>query len=124
MCDSLQLGPISWEYFVTETSKNADRAVRLCCSLQKYDHVSAFYHRLNWLPLPYFIQFRSLCLMYRQYHQFKCIPLEPPIIFGRTSSYCTRTPVYFDNVPVSRLSFPRRFFVLKPHNGGIHCHSL
>ena len=93
-----------------------NRAVRLCYSLQKYDHVSAFYHRLNWLPLPCFIQFRSLCLMYRQYHQFKCIPLEPPIVFGRTSSYCTRTPVYFANIPVSCnscLSSPRCFFHFK-----------
>ena len=37
------------------------RAVRLCCNLRKYDHISAFYHKLNWLPLPCFIQFESLC---------------------------------------------------------------
>ena len=78
-------------------------------NLRKYDHVSAFYHRLNWLPLPCFIQFRLLCLMYRQYH-FKCIPLEPPIVFGGTSPYCTRTPVYFANIPMFRLSFPQQFF--------------
>ena len=64
------------------------------------DHVSAFYYRLSWLPLPCFIQFRSLCLMSHQYHQFKCIPLEPPIVFGRTSSYSTRTPAYFANIPI------------------------
>ena len=56
-----------------------NRALRLYCNLHKYDHVSAFYYRLSWLLLPCFIQFRSLCLMCRQYHQFKCIPLEPPI---------------------------------------------
>ena len=54
-------------------------AARLCSDLQKYDHVSAFYHRLSWLPLPCFIQFRLLYLMYQQYHHFKCIPLEPPM---------------------------------------------
>ena len=113
-------GPSLGSTLLQRLQRMQNRAVRLCCSLRKYDHVSAFYHRLNWLPLPCFIQFRSLCLMYRQYHHFKCIPLEPPIVFGRTSSYCTRTPVYFANVPVSCLSFPRRFFVLKPHNGGIH----
>ena len=86
--------------------------MRLCCDLRKYDHVSAFYHRLSWLPLPCFIQFRSLCLMYQQYHHFKCIPLEPPIVFGRTS-YNTRTPAYFANIPKFRLSFPQRFFHFK-----------
>ena len=100
-------------------------AVRLCCNLRKYDHVSAsFYHRLSWLPLPCFIQFRSLCLMYRQYNQFQCIPLEPPIVFGRTSSYSTRTPAYFANISIFRLSFPQRFSVLKQHNGGIYYHPL
>ena len=74
-------------------------AVRLCYDLRKYDHVSEFYHRLQWLPLPYFIQFKSLCLMYHHYHQVKCIPLEPPIVFGATTSYSTRTPVYFANIP-------------------------
>ena len=87
-----------------------NRAVRLCCNLRKYDHISAFYHKLNWLPLPCFIQFKSLCSMYRQYHHFKCIPLEPPIVFGGTSSYCTRTPVYFANIPMFRLRFPQQFF--------------
>ena len=90
-----------------------NRAVRLCCNLRKYDHVSTFYHKLNWMPLPCFIQFKSLCSMYRQYHHFKCIPLEPPIIFGGTSLYCTRTPVYFATVPMFRLSFPQRFFRFK-----------
>ena len=30
-------------------------AVRLCYGLRKSDHVTGFYHRLRWLPLPYFI---------------------------------------------------------------------
>ena len=101
-----------------------NRAVRLCYDLRKYDHVSGFYHRLQWLPLPYFIQFKSLCLMYHQYHQVKCIPLEPPIVFGGTTSYSTRTPVYFANIPMLRLCFTQRFFVIKPFNGGMHYHHL
>ena len=103
-------GPFLGNTLLQRLQRMQNCAVRLCCSLRKYDHVSAFYHRLNWLPLPCFVQFRSLCLMYRQYHQYKCIPLEPPIVFGRTSSYCTRTPA---NIPVSRLSFPRHFFRFK-----------
>ena len=56
-----------------------NRAVQLCCGLRKYDHVTEFYHRLRWLPLPCFVQFKSLCLMYHQYHQFRYILLDPPI---------------------------------------------
>ena len=97
------------------------RAVRLCYDLRKYDHVSEFYHRSQWLPLSYFIQFKSLCLMY---HQVKCIPLEPPIVFGGTTSYSTRTPVYFVNIPMFRLCFTQRFFLIKPFNGGMHYHHL
>ena len=50
--------------------------------------------------------------MYHQYHQFKCIPLEPPIDFGGTS-YNTRTPAYFANIPMFCLSFPQHFFCFK-----------
>ena len=117
-------GPSLGSTLLQRLQRMQNRAVRLCCNLRKYDHVSAFYHRLSWLPLPCFIQFRSLCLMYRQYHQFKCIPLEPPIVFGRTFSYSTRTPAYFANIPMFRLSFPQRFSVLKQHSGGIYYHPL
>jgi len=51
------------------------------------------------LPLLYFIQFQSLLLIYHQFHQVKCIPLEPPIIFDENSSYSTRTPSYFVSIP-------------------------
>ena len=102
-------GPSLRSNLLQRLQRMQNRAVRLCCNLRKYDHVSAFYHKLNWLPLPCFIQFKSLCLMYRQYHHFKCIPLEPPIIFGRTSLYCTRTPVYFATIPMFRSNFPRFF---------------
>jgi len=74
-------------------------AVTLCYGLRKYDDVSDFYHRLRWLPLLYFIQFKSMCLMYHQFHQFKFIPLEPPISFSGISQYCTRTPADFANIP-------------------------
>ena len=115
-------GPFLGSTLLQRLQRMQNRVVRLCCDLQKYDHVSVFYHRLSWLPLPCFIQFRSLCLMYCQYYQFKCIPLESPIVFGRTSFYSTRTPTYFANIPMFRLRFPQRFSVLKQHNDGIYYH--
>ena len=106
-------GPSLGSVLSQRLQRMQNRAVRLCCNLRKYDHVSAFYHKLNWLPLSCFIQFKSLCLMYHHYHCFKCIPLEPPIVFGGTSFYSTRTPVHFANIPLFRLSFPQRFFRFK-----------
>ena len=117
-------GPSLRSILLQQLQRMQNCAVRLCCNLQKYDHVLAFYHKLNWLPLPCFIQFKSLCLMYHQYHHFKCIPLEPPIIFGETSLYCTRTPVYFATIPMFAWVFHNDFFISKPHNSGIHCHFL
>ena len=106
-------GPSLRSILLQRLQRMQNHAVRLCCNLRKYDHVSAFYHKLIWLPLPCFIRFKSLCLMYCQYHHFECIPMKPPIIFGRTSLYCTRTPVYFATVPMFRLGFPQRFFHFK-----------
>ena len=106
-------GPSLRSILLLRLQRMQNHAVRLCCNLRKYDHVSAFYHKLIWLPLPCFIRFKSLCLMYCQYHHFECIPMKPPIIFGRTSLYCTRTPVYFATVPMFRLGFPQQFFHFK-----------
>ena len=106
-------GPSLGSTLLQRLQRMQNRAVRLCCDLQKYDNVSAFYHRLSWLPLPCFIQFWLLCLMHQQYHHIKCIPLEPPIVFGRTSSYNTKTPAYFANTPKFYLSFPQCFFRFK-----------
>ena len=62
--------------------------------------------------------------MYHQYHQVKYIPLEPPSVFSGTTSYSTRTPVYFANIPMFRLCFTQFCFVIKPFNGGMHYHHL
>ena len=103
-------GPSLGSTLLQRLQRMQNCAVRLCYDLRKYDHVSEFYHRLQWLPLPYFIQFKSL---YHQYHQVKCIPLEPPIVFAGTTSYSTRTPVYFANIPMLRLCFTQHFFHYK-----------
>ena len=55
----------------------------------------------------------SKILSYLQYYHFKYSPLEPPIIFGETFSYCTRKPVYFATISMFCLSFSQRFFHFK-----------
>ena len=75
-----------------------NRAVCLVFSLKKYDHVSDHYKRLHWLPLDQFIKFRSVCSMYKQFHQGHSIPLEPPIQFGQSHSHHTRTSSSFAGI--------------------------
>ena len=87
-----------------------NRAVRLAFSLKKYDHVSDYYKRLHWLPLDQFIKFRSVCSMYKQFHQRRCIPLEPPIQFGQSHSHYTRTSSSFARIVRYNLNFSQRFF--------------
>ena len=87
-----------------------NRAVRLVFSLKKYDHVSDHYKRLHWLPLDQFIKFRSVCSMYKQFHQGHSIPLEPPIQFGQSHSHHTRTSSSFTGIVRFNLKFSQRFF--------------
>ena len=87
------------------------RAVRKTMELSKFDHVSQYYPQLNWLPFKQLIQFHSSCLMFRQYHQVRCISLSPPIQFGRChSQYDTRTNDFFANSHRVRLAFTQKFF--------------
>ena len=90
-----------------------NRAVRLCRNLRKYDHVSEHYQRLRWLQLEALIQYHSLCLMHHQFHQLRCIPLQPPISFGRHHHHCTRVSPFFANLPRCRLTFSQRHFRYK-----------
>ena len=90
-----------------------NRAVQLCKNLKKYDHVSEHYKHLRWLQLESLIQYRSLCLMHHQFHQLQCIPLQPPIQFGRHHNYCTRTSSFFANLPRYHLTFSQRHFRYK-----------
>ena len=45
-------GPSLGSALLQRLQRMQNRAVRLCCNLQKYDHVSAFYHRLGWCQCP------------------------------------------------------------------------
>ena len=94
-----------------------NRAVRLCRSLSKFDHVSEHYSSLKWLPLQQLIQFRSVCVMYHQYHHTRGIPLSPPIKFGHCQSlYHTRTANNFANPERFHLTFLQRFFRYQASN--------
>ena len=87
-----------------------NRAVRLAFSLKKYDHVSDYYKQLHWFPLDQLINFHSLCSMHKQFHQRRCIPLEPPIEFGQSHSHNTRSSSSFARIVWYKLSFSQRFF--------------
>ena len=85
-------------------------AVRMTMGLSRFDHVSQYYQQLSWLPVKKLIQFQSCCLMFRQYHQVKCISLSPLIQFGCCHSHDTRTSDNFANSQRERLAFTQKFF--------------
>jgi len=91
----------------TETSKSWSS---LNISLNKFDHVSDFYKQLQWLNFSQLIQFHLVCVMFHQYHKSKGTLLQPPIQFGNTSSYHTRTQPHFANLSRRRLSQTKQFF--------------
>lgn len=94
-----------------------NRAVRICKNLSKFDHVSEHYRSLGWLPLQQLIEFRSVGMMFHQYHRSRGIPLSPPIKFGRCQlSYNTRVATQFANPERFHLSFSQRFFRCKASN--------
>ena len=59
-----------------------NRAVRITCGLQKYDHVSDSRHTLWWLSLDSLVKHRALGVMYRHYTKCDCVVFNPPIQFG------------------------------------------
>jgi len=92
--------------------KMLNRAVRVVYGLRKFDHVSALRRKLDWLSVPSLIQHQCLLKLYRHYHAEteNTILLQPPIKFGRQSSYETKTAPYFAVPCRFRLSFTQRFF--------------
>ena len=84
-----------------------NRSVHLALSLRKYDYISNHFKHLGWLPLQELIQFHCLCSMFAQCHQHRCIPLDPPIVFGHQHVYDTRRPDIFASVSLCHLSLTR-----------------
>ena len=102
-------GPSLSHYSLQRLQRMHNRAVHLCKSLHKYNHVSHHYQSLNWLPFELLVQHRSLCAMNKLF-KFQCIPLDPPIVFGRIHSHQTRTRVFFAQPVWCRFSFTQRYF--------------
>ena len=110
-------GPSLNQQLLQRLERSQNRAVRLCRNLSRFDHVSGHYRALRWLPLQQLIQFRSVGMMYHQYHHSRGIPLLPPIMFGRCQSvYDTRVSDHFANPERFRLSFSQSFFRFKASN--------
>ena len=110
-------GPSLSQQLLQRLERSQNRAVRLCRNLSRFDRVSGHYRALRWLPLQQLIQFRSVGMMYHQYHHSRGIPLLPPITFGRCQSvYDTRVSDHFANPERFRLGFSQSFFRFKASN--------
>ena len=71
---------------------------------------STINQHLHWLLLDSFLQHCSLCLMYHQFNGMWCIPLQPPILFGRHHHHNTRVCSFFANLSRYHLTFSQRHF--------------
>ena len=106
-------GPSLHQNHLQRLKRMQNRAVHLCRNLNKFDHVTDHYRALRWLPLEYLIQYRCLCTMNRQYHGHRCIPLCPPLKFGRFHQHGTRVGSTFACIERYRLSYTQRYFRYK-----------
>ena len=64
-CNSLLLR--SADYQLNKIQQIQNMAYRIVCNLQKFDHVTSSMQDLHWLKIPYWIQFKIACII------FKCI---------------------------------------------------
>ena len=69
-CNSLLLGLA--DYQLNKIQQIQNMACRIVCNLQKFDHVTSSRQDLHWLKIPYQIQFKIACIM------FKCINGQAP----------------------------------------------
>ena len=65
-CNSLLLG--SAEYQLNKMHQVQNMACRIVCNLHKFDHVSSSMQDLHWLKIPYRIQFKVACIMFKRIH--------------------------------------------------------
>ena len=123
LVESLVFFHLSYALPVWGPSLNQQLYQRLEQTLSKFDHVSDHYRSLSWLPVQQLIQFRSVGMMYHQYHHSRGISLSPPIKFGRCQSvYDTRATGYFASLERFHLRFLQFFFGLRHPIGGTLSH--
>ena len=103
-------GPSLYQQYLQCLQGLQNCAVHLIFSLNKFDHASEYYKRLQWLDLDQLIRLRLVCVMFHQYRNSQRISLKPPIQFGNRTSYYTRTQPHFANLKLCRLSQTQKFF--------------
>ena len=69
-CNSLLLGLA--DYQLNKIQQIQNMACRIVCNLHKFHHVTSSMQDLHWLKIPYLIQFKIACTM------FKCINGQAP----------------------------------------------
>ena len=78
-------------------------------SLGKFDHVSEHCSKLHWLTVSSLIKYRCLCALHKIYLG-NGIVLDPPIVFGTSHEYCTRSSNKSIQPVLCRLSKTKKLF--------------
>ena len=87
-----------------------NRAVRITCGLWKYGYVSDSLRTLGWLLLDSLVKHRVLNSICCHFTDCDCVVFNPPIQFGSSHSYHTRSPSYFCCAYCCKASFGQCFF--------------
>ena len=101
--------PALQQRYISHLQWMQNRGIRLLCNLKKYNHVSSHRLDLRWLSVQEQIKQSILSCMYHQCHYQTCLMLHPPIQFGTTHSYFTRSNRQFANIIFSTVFGQRSF---------------
>ena len=93
------------------------------CGLQSLTMYSQHRANLGWLPMPKFIQHRTILTMFGHYLG-EGILLQPPTHFGHKHPYRTRCSPWFVDMFITRRTLVSATFGTKLQCGGIHCHLI
>ena len=53
---------------ISRIQRLQNRAVRLLYHLNKYDHITSYYNRLQWLKFEQLVKFHTTCIMFHYFH--------------------------------------------------------
>jgi len=81
--------------------------IHITASIGRFDHVSEHHSKIHWLTVSSLIKYRCLCA--KIYHG-DGIVLDPPITFGTSHTYCTRSSNRFIQAELCRLSRTKKLF--------------
>ena len=102
-------GPLLSQFDIWHLQYLHNWGVCITASIGRFDHVSEYHSKLHWLTVSSLIKYRCLCALHKIYHG-DGIVLDPPITFGTSNTYCTRSSNRFIQPELCRQSHTKKLF--------------